>query len=56
MYQYIYEVEERRIERKVLRVENLFDNNPLEFEDSTVRTRLERLRKEKQMAHLNKGH
>lgn len=56
VYQYIYEVEERRIERKVLKVESLFDTNPLEFEDSTVRNRLERQRKEKQMAYLNKSH
>lgn len=36
VYQYIYEVEEKRVDKIVRKVEGLFDSNPIEFDELTV--------------------
>ena len=35
-YQYIYSVEDKRMGRRINKVEDLFDNNPLSFDDCDV--------------------
>lgn len=35
-YQYIYSVEEKRMSRMINKVEDLFDSNPLMFDNSQV--------------------
>ena len=47
VYQYIYEIEEKRVDRKVRKVENIFEQNPLDFDEMMVDTKLERQRREK---------
>ena len=56
VYQYIYEVEEKRVDRRVRKIEGLFEMNPLDFNELMVDTRLDRMQKDKQYAHLNKSY
>ena len=56
VYQYIYDIEEKRVDRKVRKVENIFEQNPLDFDEMMVDTKLERQRREKQYKHLYKSH
>ena len=44
-YQYIYSVEEKRMARMINKVEDLFEANPLSFDDQQVAIQLERLKK-----------
>ena len=55
-YQYIYSVEEKRMARMINKVEDLFEANPLTFDDQSVALQLERLKKIKQNANLLKSH
>ena len=55
-YQYIYSVEDMRIQRRIHKVEDLFESNPLLFDSETVSAQLSRLKKLKQDADLLKSH
>ena len=56
VYQYIYEEEDQRVDRKVRKIEGLFEMNPLEFNELLVDTRLERKRREKEHKHLYRSY
>ena len=55
-YNYIYSVEEKRISRMISKVEDLFDSNPIMFDDTRVSAQLTRLKKLKQDAGMLKSH
>ena len=56
IFQYIYSVEDRRIHRRIGKVEDLFESAPLSFDDSDVSMQLARLKKLKQDASMLKSH
>ena len=55
-YQYIYQVEAKRIMRTTNKVEDLFDSNPMMFDYSQVATQLARQKKMKQDANMLLSH
>ena len=55
-YQYIYSVEDKRMARRIGKVEDLFESNPMIFDASSVAQQLNKLKKLKQDADLLKSH
>ena len=55
-YQYIYSVEEMRIARRIGKVEDLFNKNPISFESEKVNSRLMKLKKLEQNADMLKSY
>ena len=55
-YNYIYSVEDKRVLRMISKVEDLFDNAPILFDDTRVTAQLTKLKKLKQDANLLKSH
>ena len=56
VYQYIYEIEDQRVDNKINTIERIFDQNPLQFNDLQIDNQLDKLKKRKQQAHLFKSH
>ena len=56
VYQYIYEVEEKRVDKIVRKVEGIYDKSPVDFDPMQVEAQLEKIQKEKQNLHLYKSH
>lgn len=52
VYQYIYEIEEKRVDKVVRSVEGLFEKNPLDFDEMMVESMLQKIQKEALNKHL----
>ena len=52
VFENIYAMEEKRIDRKVRQIEGLFDENPLKFDELSIDRALARKLKEKEQQHL----
>ena len=55
-YNYIYSVEDVRVQRQINKVEDLYESAPLKFDAGTINSQLIRLKKLKQDADLLKSH
>lgn len=56
LFSYLYDVQGKRLERKVDKVENLFYKKPEKFDEFLVESRLEKIRERQKNAHMYKTH